>query len=181
MKYTVFYRLAILLFPIFLLSGCSKKYEGFNMIYRKDFAKAIPSGAPVILSHYFILEDIKPDFKKFADQNGKSITDVSKILPKLFRISARFGDANFGFIRDVTVNIYPHNEPNNKTEIFYRIDAPFNSGTSLDLIAGSADMKKILSDDTKTYDLEIKMIFRSTPPITIETVADFSFLAVTSE
>ena len=151
------------------------------MIYRKDLPKAIPTGASIFLSHYFVIEDIKPNFKVFADQNATNTIDVKKILPKTFRLTARYGDAEFAFIKDVTVNIFPHGKPLEKVEVFYRIDIPLSTSTILDLNAGVADMKKILSDDTQTYDMEIKMVFRNTPPITIETITDFSFFAVTSE
>ncbi len=166
---------------VLILSGCRNKFDGFDMIYRKDFAKAIPAGASTFLSHYFIIEDIKPDFATFAKNNGKSITDVKKIIPKLMRINARFGDANFGFISRVFVVIYPHKEPSKKVEVFYRENIPVNTGTILDLNAGVADMKTLLSDDNNTYDMEVRLDFRSTPPLTIETFVDFSFLAVTSE
>lgn len=174
----------IVLFASILMlisSGCRNKFEGFDMLYRKDFAKAIPAGASTFLSHYFIIEDIKPDFATFAKNNGKSITDVKKIIPKLMRINARFGDANFGFISRVFVTIYPHKEPSKKVEVFYRENIPVNTGTILDLNAGVADMKSLLTDDKNTFDMEIRLDFRSTPPLTIETFADFSFLAVTSE
>ena len=166
---------------VFLSFACKNKYAGFNMVYRKDLPKAIPTGASTALSHYFVIENIRPNFKTSADQNAVSTIDVKKILPKAFRLTARYGDAEFAFIRDITVNIFPHGDLLKKVEVFYRIDVPLNTGTILDLNAGVADMKTILSDDTQTYDLEIKMNFRTTPPITIETITDFSFFAVTSE
>ena len=171
----------LLVFLPLVFFNCKNKYDGFNMIYRKDFPKAIPTGASTFLSHYFIIEDIKPNYKLFLDQNAANAVDVKRILPKTFRLTARFSDAEFGFVRDVTVNIFPHGNPAKKTEVFYRIDIPLNTGTILDLNAGVADMKSILSDDSQTFDLEIKMIFRNTPPVTIETFTDFSFFAVTSE
>jgi hypothetical protein len=133
------------------------------------------------LSHYFIIENIKPNFKVFADQNAKSIIDIKRILPKSLRLTARYGDAEFAFIREIIVNIYPHGDSSKKTEVFYRTDIPLSTGIILDLNAGVADVQKLLMDDTQTFDLEIKMNFRATPPITIETITDFTFFAVTSE
>jgi hypothetical protein len=170
----------VLLFPL-LWSGCKGKVEGFDMIYKRDYPKVIPVGVSIFLSHYFVLEDIKPDFVKNAKTHNVTEVDIKRILPKFFRISSRFGDTDFSFVREVTVNIYPHGDKTLKTEVFYRTDIPLNTGTSINLNAGTADLKNILIDDTNSYDLEVKMVFRATPPANIETVADFSFFAVTNE
>jgi hypothetical protein len=163
------------------LFGCSKRYEGFDMTYRKELPKAIPAGASTFLSHYFLIENILPQYKSQADANAKNIIDVTKIVPKAFRMSAKFGDVDLNFIREVVVNIYPHNDPNKRTEVFYNVDIQGNTGPVLILNPGLADVKKILSDDNTTYDMEIRMFFRGTPPTNIETVVDYSFIAVTGE
>jgi hypothetical protein len=170
-----------LFLSVFIFTNCKNKYDGFNMVYRKDFPKAIPTGASTFLSHYFIIENIQGNFKNIAAQSAQNIADVKRILPKSLRLTARYGDAEFAFIREVIVNIYPHGEPTKRTEVFYRTDIPLNTGTILDLNAGVADVQKLLADDTQTFDMEIKMNFRATPPITIETITDFTFFAVTSE
>jgi hypothetical protein len=171
---------AVALLPLLFSSACKNKYDGFDMIYRKDFAKAIPVGASTFLSHYFLIEDIKPNFKSFSEKNAASLTDVQKIIPKYMRITARFADANWGFVLRTYAYIYPHGNPSKKLEIFYREEVPIGTGTTLDLNAGLADVKKLLSNDTDTFDIEIRMDFRTSPPTTIETYVDFSFLAVTS-
>ncbi len=175
----IFYLSAFL--ATFIFTNCKNKYDGFNMVYRKDLPKAIPTGASTFLSHYFIIENIQPNFATISKQSATNITDIKRILPKTLRLTARYGDAEFAFVREIIVNIYPHGDPTKRTEVFYRTDIPLGTGTVLDLNAGVADVQKILSDDTQTFDMEIKMNFRATPPITIETITDFTFFAVTSE
>lgn len=173
-------------FFLFLLSTvalsnwhCSKKIEGFDMVYRRKFPRDIPASVSTLLSHNFVIENIPTNATAFYANNAATDADVLKILPKTARISAVFNDADFVFINRVYVYVYPVGEPNKKTEVFYREDIPLNTGAAINLTGGVADVKKIIGGSDFT--MEVRLDVRGQPSRNIETAIDFSFYAVTKD
>jgi hypothetical protein len=173
-------------FFLFLLSAvsltnwhCSKKIEGFDMVYRSKFPRDIPASVSTLLSHNFIIENISSNATDFYASHSATDADVLKIIPKTARISAVFNDADFVFVNRVYVYVYPVGEPSKKTEVFYREDIPVNTGAAINLTGGVADVKKIVG--ASDFTMEVRLDVRGQPSRNIETAIDFSFYAVTKE
>jgi hypothetical protein len=158
---------------------CSKKVEGFDMIYRRDFPREIPASASTILSHNFIFENISSRASELFASNSATDEDIIKILPKVAQITAKFNDADFAFVNRALIYVYPVGEPNKKVEVFYREDVPVNTGGVINLNGGIADVKKIVGSDNFT--MEVRLDVRGQPSRNIEAIVDFRFLAVTKE
>lgn len=158
---------------------CRKDLVGFEMSYRKDFPREIPASASTILSHNFIIDNIESNAQKFYENNNATDKNVLRIVPRFAKISAKFNDADFAFVNRAIVYVYPVGDPSSKTEVFYREDVPINTSSVLNLNAGLADVKNIVS--AERFTVEVRLDVRGQPSRNIETQIDFGFFAVTEE
>lgn len=177
-----FYHLLFVVFWACILSvnwSCSGNLEGIDLIYRQDFPREIPVGASTLFSHNFTIPNISSNAQTFYKNNNVSDTDIKRIIPKFARISAKFGNGDFVFVNRVFVYVYPVNQPDKKTEVFYRDNIPVNTGNIINLNPGIADVKSIIGADK--YTMEIRLDLRGQPGQNIEALIDYSFFGVTKE
>lgn len=159
--------------------GCGNRLDGFDIAYRQNFPREIPAGLSTIDAHIFVFDNVSSNIDtKYAVHNVTD-ADITKIVPRSARISARFDDADFIFVNRVFVYVYPVGEPNKKIEVFYREDVPVNTGTGINLNGGIADVKSIVGRDK--YTIEVRLEVRGQPGRNIEAVFDYGFFAVTSD
>lgn len=149
------------------------------MVYRQDFPREIPAGASVLFSHIFTIPEISSNAQSFFKNNQVTEADILRIIPKFARISAKFGNGDFVFVNRVFVYVYPVNQPDKKTEVFYRDNIPVNTGNIINLNPGIADVKAIVG--AERYSMEIRLDLRGQPGQNIESLIDFSFFGVTKE
>lgn len=159
--------------------SCSGNLEGIDMVYRQDFPREIPAAASVLFSHNFTIPEISSNAQVFYKNNQVAEADIKRIIPKFARISARFGNGDFVFVNRVFVYVYPVNQPDKKTEVFYRDNIPVNTGNIINLNPGIADVKSIVGSER--YSMEIRLDLRGQPGQSIDALIDFSFFGVTSE
>ena len=177
-----FYRLLLSGFWISFLCinwSCSDNLQGIDMVYRQDFPREIPAGASVLFSHIFTIPEISSNAQSFFKNNQVTEADILRIIPKFARISAKFGNGDFVFVNRVFVYVYPVNQPDKKTEVFYRDNIPVNTGNIINLNPGIADVKAIVG--AERYSMEIRLDLRGQPGQNIESLIDFSFFGVTKE
>jgi hypothetical protein len=171
---------AFLLLLILILTGCRKKEEGFEMTYKRQFD--LPIGLDIFASHNFKFNDVACDTSIFFTINNATAGQIKRVMPRSMSLRSIFTDANrYDFIKQVEVFVSDNNRPKLTPQIaFFRDDVPFNTGSQLDLVPNNVDLRPFLLEGNR-FTIRINITLRDNPPRTIETEANFSFFAVTSE
>lgn len=170
MKYT--FAIVIILIGL-LFSNCNKNDNDvkFEMAYEREFT--IPAGLNAFETHYFVIRDVQ--IGSYLTANNVSAADLISINPGRARLTSKFsGFADYSFIREVIVQIFTDDE-NDAREVFFRTAVPLNTGESLDILPGLADVKDYFGN-TK-FNLFVILNLQAVPQQTIETRFTFSFLA----
>lgn len=161
----IFTRLALILLATSLV-GCKKDNDlapGFDMIYQEQFG--IPAGLSDFVVHHFYFENIPSRYATLLAENGKTDAEIKAILTVESELSGVFGDANFEFLEEVSVRVFPEGKPNSYLEFAYRYPVPLNPGNQLPIIPGLADVKTYLKEERFGIDLALRLR-RPTPDAT---------------
>ncbi len=146
--------------------------QGFKLPYQQNFT--IPAGIDVFATHIFLLKDIDTRLNTLSANNIDK--DKIKLLAQAMRLSATFGDVEYGFINDISVLAVNPDDANKVQEVFYRQDVRQTTGTTLDLIPNSSiDLKPFIRNDKITLRVEIKLW--TSPQKVADTRLDFTFVA----
>ncbi|MEY4902344.1 MAG: hypothetical protein RLZZ292_159 [Bacteroidota bacterium] len=146
--------------------------QGFKLPYQQNFT--IGAGIDVFATHIFVLKDINTRLNTLAANNIDQ--DKIKLLAQAMRLSATFGDVEYGFINDISVLAVNPDDNKKVQEIFYRQDVRQTTGTTLDLIPNSSiDLKPFIRNDKITLRVEIKLW--TSPQKVADSRLDFTFVA----
>lgn len=140
------------------LLACKKDNDlapGFDMIYQQQFS--IPAGLSEFVVHHFYFENLASRYDNLLSENAKTDADIKAILPIEAELVGVFGDANFDFLEEVSVRVYPASKPNSHLEFAYRYPVPLNPGNQLAIIPGLADVKTFLKEDRFNLDLALRL------------------------
>ena len=141
--------LAILLFCL-----CSCRDDEpvlFPLSFEENFT--VPAGLNTFTIHVFSLRDI-PTFYSQQIQNLASDEEVSSILPGRASLNALFSNIDFSVIEEVIVYVTDSNDSDDRREVFFRQDIPFNTDDQLLLFASLSEVIDILENDTIDIELE---------------------------
>jgi hypothetical protein len=167
----------LLLFSAFLALGCTRDDEtgpGFDMVFQETFF--IPPGISVFDTHHFIRKNLQTRYQAYLQQHGKTDADIASILLEEGSLSGQFGDADLGFVQELSVRLFDGINELVYTEAGYRLPVPFDAGNSIGIIPTLADCKPFLSDDR--YGIDVVLRLRNVPQLESEVRLDLRFKAV---
>ncbi len=158
----------------FLLAGisCNNEVEPlFVMELDADFV--IPPGLNSFDTHYFIIRDVPTRITNYLG-TGFDKDVIAEILPNRAELNARFSSIDWAIIQEVVIHAIPQSNPSSSTEIFYQTRINLNNVKELKLFGSLPNVKDILLEDRMT--LEVRLNFRRTTPIEIETRLTMNFV-----
>ena len=167
------------------LMCCQCAKDDLNVVFRMDYPNlqlTIPAGLNTIDSHFFILREI-PTNKSFFFGSIDEAT-ITEITPSFARINAIQNFADFAFVDEVVIRICEDNaiftkdDVNTKCrrEIFFREAIPLNTGTVIEMIPNSTNLKSILTGETFTVVFVLKRL-RGFSNLDITSRLEFQFEA----
>ena len=166
--------LKITLIMAILTSISCNKNDKFllEMPYKQKFS--VNAGLDSQKTWFFNIKDIRSSRKELFSVNGIEESEITKINPGKAKLINVFGGDDYGNIEKISVQIFTDDRDKAK-EIFYRDDVPPNTGSDLDLIATLVDLNDYLED---TFNVFVKIKFRSPPPVSFENRIEFSFIVL---
>jgi hypothetical protein len=142
------------------------------MTYQEDFE--IRAGLGVFDTHIFEINGIPTNKATFYAANNVNESDITEITAKEAQLSINFSNVEFGFVREVIVEIFTKDDLRGR-EIFFREAIQQNIGSRIDLIPSLPDVRDILTQDE--FNIRIEMKLQDISPQFIETRLDFQFFA----
>ena len=165
--------LIILLTLCILFSSCSKQEDQHLFDTSMDVKFVIPAGLDHINTHYFTFNNIPSFYDQKKAQFGVSDDNITKMTAKNALIVPQFQNVNYGIIRDISIRIFQEDSP--KFEAFYLENIDFNEENELKLLSSLTNLKEILSKST--FDLEIRINFKTFTSVTTENILKLNFSA----
>lgn len=170
-------KLYILVSAVFMLTmtSCRPDVEPlFIMEMEVDFE--IPAGLSSILTHTFLIRNINNPLDGYSQTFGVDTSQIITIQPGRGELFAIFGETNYDFVNRVSVWITASDNPDFRRELFYLdFNNNNNNGNTLRLLSSASNIKRLLTDDT--FDIEVKLDFRSFSPRLIENRLIFNLVA----
>lgn len=157
------------------LSSCRPDIEPlFNMPLEVDFE--IPPGLSGILTHSFVIQDINNPLNGYLTTFNVDISEISLIQAGRGELNARFGETNYQFIDRVSIFLVDSDNPEIQREIYYLdFNSDTNNDSTLPLLSALSNVNELMQKET--FDLEIKLTFRSFSPRLIENRLIFNLQA----
>lgn len=177
MQYFRFFTTILALSAPLLFSGCLKTTEppvGVPLDYRQDFV--IPAGIGPLISHHFYFKNIPARYLDYLAQSNVKPEEVTRVLLNSAVLTGINGDEEYSFIESVEMRIYDERNPSDAVEIAYRLPVPLDPGFQLPLIPNEVDVKRFLSSNRFSIDLELML--RKTTQIDSPTSLSLRFTAV---
>ncbi len=164
--------LSVCLFSLFC--ACDREENGFNMTYQRTFE--IQAGAQPSVVQIYTINNVATDTTLFFNANGVHGDGIISINPAQCRLFAQLNDIDFAFVDLVAITIVNPLNSDDRKEVFYRDNIPFNEDGVLDVFPDLPDVKDILMRLPK-YNLEVVLRFREAPASAIPVRVDWSFRA----
>jgi hypothetical protein len=157
--------------------GCKKPGDDarFFIPFRGlDFT--IPAGVNPLEAQYFNINDVPTNTLTFLDGNGMDLDEVTSILPVNASITSIFGDANYDFAFEISINICEAGvtDPNCGREAFWRQPVPENIGTFVELNANTSDIQDLLKEEKINIQIKIGQL-RGTTTQFVESRLEMDF------
>lgn len=157
------------------LTSCSKEVVPiFTMGIEADFE--VPAGLSSVLTHTFVIKNIKSPLDAYLDSYAVSKDDITAIQAGKGEIVSLFSSTGFDYVERVSVWMVDADDPDFRKEIYYLDFNNGNNDTSLRLLSGLPNVLPILAKDTFT--LEVKLKFRGFSPAQSENRIVFNLLAI---
>lgn len=169
-------KLILLALPLILLfSNCKKNNDVlFEMEYFNDFT--ITAGLnPFAGTHVFETPVVTSNASIIFSENNITVEDLEAINPGSAILRGIFSNPDNGYIREISVKMYPTNDPTFEKEIFYHNQIPENASGDLPLIGTLVDVKDFLA--TGEFGIKVEFQLRDISPETIDMRLDFEFFA----
>lgn len=169
-------KIILLVLPfVFLFSNCKKNDDFlFEMKYINDFTITAALN-PFSGVHVFETNNIPTNSVNIFSQNGVTVGDLEAINPGTAILSGIFTNPDNGYIREISIKMYPMDDPSFEKEIFYHNQIPNNASGDLPLIGTLVDAKDFLAGES--FGIRVELILRDLSPETIDMRLDFSFFA----
>ncbi len=148
------------------ITSCRSDIEPlFSMPMEVDFE--IPAGLAGILTHTFIIRDVKSPLDAFLETFSVDKTQIASVTAGRGELAAIFSETNYQFIDRVSIFIVDSDDVDIRREIYY---LDFNNDTSndnaLELLTATSDVASML--EKGSFDMEVKLTFRSFSPTNIQ-------------
>lgn len=159
-----------------ILLGCNNDdaLTGFEMPYIRTFE--IFAGLNTFETHIFTFNNIDSEYASFLTNNGTLESDVTRIIPKYFRLTNLGGNITFEDISRVRLFITMPDGSLEK-EIAFLEPVPLDIGYQMTLVPTLADVKTIV--ESGAFNLLLKINYRSIPTQSIDAQLSLSFQAIT--
>lgn len=162
----------ILISVVFLSCG-DKTVPLFTIDFQEQFS--IPAGLNTIETHTFIIQDIPALLESYKANFNVLDEDIASILPSRGRINQIFSNIDFDFIQSVSIWMVSNVDPQYRYELYYLDFVPVNTGDEIRLLSGISNLKDLMNEGS--FDLEIKLKFRTFPPNQTDNVLNFGLVA----
>ena len=161
----------LLIFSLFSWQCSDNREPLFVMEMEVDFV--IPPGLNSFDTHYFIIPNVPTRIQNYlgTTRNKEAIIEV---LPNRAELNGLFGGIDWGIVQEVVIHAVPQNNPQLSREIFYQDRINFDNVKELRLFGSLPNVRDILLEDRMT--LEIRLNFRRTTPIEIESRLTMNFI-----
>lgn len=160
------------------LLSCQKEPQVLFQVPVRGLEFTIPAGANPFEAQYFNFDSIPAADLISAASGAYDPNAVPTIRPFQAQVEAFFGNVDYDFIQEISVNLCPVGvkSPNCGREIFWRSPVPFNSGSILDLIPNENDVKEELL--AGWVNIQFKIVrFRDSPNTFVESILSIDFAA----
>lgn len=154
-----------------------KEQEIFSITNETEFN--IPAGLDNLLTHIFVIEDLKSTLEAAATQKGLSLDDLSRVNASTAEFRGKFQQVDYSNISRVAVNMVDPAGELPKREVFYQEIININHSGPLQLFGSLSDVKSLLSNND--YNLEIELRFRAPTTMTLENRFIYNFVAFDNE
>ncbi len=161
--------LLLLILPVLCLTGCKEERPGYDMVYTQFFTIDVAS-APIQL-HYVEFPNVPVNWATYLGDITQE--EIGDILPNFIQITN-----NEGLLLDFIQDAYLEVQLNGSAtfvEAGFRENVPFNTGTTLDLIAGTGNFEEEFKQPG--YTIRIGLRYREFPPQTFQAVLTYGFRA----
>jgi hypothetical protein len=162
-----------ILISILFLSCGDKTVPLFTINYEEQFS--IPAGLNTIETHTFVIKDIPALLETYKSTFNVLDEDIAAILPSRGKIDQVFSNINFDFIQTVSIWMVSTIDADFRYELYYLDFVPLNTGNELKLLSGISNLKDIMEEGS--FNLEIKLKFRTFPPNQTDNVLNFGLVA----
>ena len=157
------------------LSSCRPEVEPlFTMPLEAEFE--IPAGLGSLLTHTFVIRDIPNPLQTYLQTVNVDTSQITSLQAGRGQIEAIFSTSDYEFVNKVSVWMVSSSDPNMRRELYY---LDFHNGTNdsrLKLLSAISNVKDLLAD--RTFDIEVKLEFRSFSPRLIENRLIFNIIAL---
>jgi len=131
------------------------------MPFEVDFT--IPAGLSGILTHTFIIQDVNNPVETYINSTNVDTSEIRVIQGGKGELTSVFSETNYEFINRVSVWILDPDNPNIRKEIHYLdFNQDNDNDARLRLLTSISNVQDLLNK--KTFDMEIKLEFRSFSP-----------------
>lgn len=157
---------------IFLSCG-DKNVPLFTIDFQEQFT--IPAGLNTIETYTFLIQDVPTLLESYKTTYNVSDEEIVSILPSRGRINQIFSNINYDFIQTVSIWMVSNLDPDVRYELYYLDFVPLNTGDELKLLSGISNLKELMNE--ASYNLEIKLRFRTFPPNQTDNLITFGLVA----
>jgi len=169
----MFKLIAAVLMILMLVSCGEKTVPLFTIDFQEPFS--IPAGLNTIETHTFIIQDIPSLLESYKSNYNVLDEDIGSILPSRGRMNQVFSNINYDFIQSVSVWMVSNVDPLYRYELYYLDFVPLNTGDEIKLLSGISNLKELMQEGS--FDLEIKLKFRTFPPNQTDNLLTFGLVA----
>ena len=162
---------------IFLLAGCKNKDK--DVLFQQPFRGlefTIPAGINPFEAQYFNIDSVPTNALALFSSFGIEASEIQSIVPATARINSLFGNVDYDFILELSVNICPAGDktPNCGFEAFWRDPVPEAIGSFVDMAANNTDLQELLKQDMVNVQVKLARL-RGTSPQFVESILEMDF------
>ena len=159
---------------LMLFSACGDKETPlFKMNFETEFT--IQAGLNTIETHYIIIQDVPSLIESYKSTFNVSDDEISSILPSRADMTQIFSNHPYDYIDKISFWAVSNVDPTLRKEMFYMDFVPLNQGDELQMISSISNLKEIMFEGS--FDLEVKLNFRSFPVNQTDNMITFSLVA----
>ena len=157
---------------LLLFTNCGKNDEEvlFTIPYQLNFST--PAGLNTLETHYYEINNIPSRIDSVLVARGISKEDITSVSPKSAELSSLFADGEYGFIREVSVDIFETGSTYYQ-EVYFHPQVPQNTGSTLDLAGTLVDAKERVTSEK--FNIRVGLMLRNFAPQSMENTLRFTF------
>ena len=163
----------IVLLVLLSFFSCKSKIPVFEIYQEVNFV--IPSGKDPYQIHHFLIHDIPSFLNANLEKKDLKLSNLTEFYAGRGKLESIVYNSEFGVFSKISIWVYKKGDYNNRFEIYYHDQIPFNSKGELKLLSTGEDVREILSNDE--YEMDIEVQFRRFTNEVIETRLTFGYVA----